>query len=819
LAGTASSAGTFRWAWERRFEVKAVGKFMADANGRLANWKDLSKPCTVVGTITSTDTQSGGNGAIRTAYFCDDLPVNDFEAGIFIISTAAYAPTADADFGARDETNGITMTAWHAAANKMAAGCAGSVVTDIAATTDWNGVGIHSVCRKNATEFEAYKGPVKKATIANTAAPLPHLQIYAMGQNQNGTVAPSTSQHSGWFLGHALTDAQRYVLHAAMMRLHQKMSGGDVDDQLPGYQPQNVTEYDYLVWGTTLNGAAAVYELKRQGKTVCPIGDRFDRRWGGMTTGGLGHMDSHALTSNQGLVRWMLRQCQDLEGKPAIKLDIQPRTMERVIQAMFDPTKPNGLDVPVFWSDGILSAFEDATGITIVTVDGRTFRGKRWLDCSDENTLVRALGITTTTMREAAGSGIDANNGVRAPVNEFFDHTGATMVIDPFVIPGVPASGLVAGVHGFASDLTVGAASPDVQGFNERIPVTDDPSILIPFPTTPPRGYSAATYELLGRQLALDPTIDLRDLFNLYGPIATTRHGHIYDLNNGPNAFSTDYLGDASANYIVGTYAQKAAIRLEIRNYMLGLFYYLQHDPDPRVPAALRTEARAYGMVSDHFCDPDWAAGEMPHWPNRTYVREPARLVSDFILTGEDCNTFDGTVPRSIKTISTITYPLDSHYVKRYAYDNNGTWETRVEGGFFVKSGGMDKTTPLPYEVCVPRRSESTRGLVGGIGLAVNHVAMGGARMELTAGQTSQSCACALMIAEEQGIDVQDVDYATLRARILATPTLTNETEPYLPQLGPIIYANHTIKKGRYGEGQDDSADGFEDDAAYLNAR
>lgn len=49
---------------------------------------------------------------------------------------------------------------------------------------------------------------------------------------------------------------------------------------------------------------------------------------------------------------------------------------------------------------------------------------------------------------------------------------------------------------------------------------------------------------------------------------------------------------------------------------------------------------------------------------------------------------------------------------------------------------------------------------MSGIGLSVNHVAMGGARMELTAGQTSQSCACALMIAEEQGIDVQDVDYA-----------------------------------------------------------
>lgn len=36
---------------------------------------------------------------------------------------------------------------------------------------------------------------------------------------------------------------------------------------------------------------------------------------------------------------------------------------------------------------------------------------------------------------------------------------------------------------------------------------------------------------------------------------------------------------------------------------------------------------------------------------------------------------------------------------------------------------------------------------------------------------------------------------------------LTNETAPYLPQLGPIFYASHTSETGRYDEGQDDHAD------------
>ncbi|OJF92667.1 hypothetical protein AX761_20925 [Rhizobium sp. 58] len=765
--------------WPR---IIGFGKYMADANGRLANWKDVSKPCALVGGLSSTDIQAAGAGTVRTAYYLDDLPVNDYEAGVYM--TGPGTANASVDFGARGSTNGITISGRNSTANTMAARCGGAIATTIGATTDWNGIGLHSVCRKNATEFEAYKGSVKKATITNAAATLERQLIVAFGQNQNGNFVASTNVHSAWFISRALTDAQRVVLDAAIERLHQKMAYGDLDDYLPGVQPASVSAYNYVIWGASAFGFVAAYELSRQGKSVAIVGDAFDRRLGGMSSGGLGFADIDAITSIQGLSRWVLRQCQVIEGKGTSVTTFQPQTFERVMRTMCDPARANGRNIPVFWSDGVKTASEDATGITINTEDGRSFRCKYAMECTDENTLIRALGISTFAGREAAGSGNDSYNGRRLLVNNFKNNAGTTIQVDPFITPGTPASGLLPGVHGLASAITTpeGGADDGVQAFNERVTLTNDPSIRVPFPATPPAGYSALNYEMIGRQFAIDPTITLAKLLK-YDAIMSTTHGFIFDCNNNEIAGqSTDFLGDASKNYVVGSRAAKLAIRNQIKNYILGLFYWLQYEPDARIPATVRTLALTFGLVANHYCDPDWASGQKPNWMHRTYVREPARLVTDYQIIGADMNAGDGTTPRSTKTVGVAVYSLDSHWLYRYAFDNAGTWEVRGEGNFIVSAGGVDKTTPIPYEACIPMRTQSKRVAVA-FGISANHVAFGSTRMEFSAMQAAQSLACALMIADEQGIDVQDVDYATLRTRILATATLANETAPYLPQM------------------------------------
>jgi hypothetical protein len=55
--------------------------------------------------------------------------------------------------------------------------------------------------------------------------------------------------------------------------------------------------------------------------------------------------------------------------------------------------------------------------------------------------------------------------------------------------------------------------------------------------------------------------------------------------------------------------------------------------------------------------------------------------------------------------------------------------------------------------------------------------------MELALATVGQGCGMAAAIAVEQNIDVQAVDYATLRTRLLASNVNPGETSPYLPQL------------------------------------
>jgi len=64
-----------------------------------------------------------------------------------------------------------------------------------------------------------------------------------------------------------------------------------------------------------------------------------------------------------------------------------------------------------------------------------------------------------------------------------------------------------------------------------------------------------------------------------------------------------------------------------------------------------------------------------------------------------------------------------------------------------------------------------------------DEMAFGAIRMEFQSSQFAQSMAVATAIAIESGnIDLQSVDYPTLRTRLLASPSYSGEVAPVLPQ-------------------------------------
>ena len=77
------------------------------------------------------------------------------------------------------------------------------------------------------------------------------------------------------------------------------------------------------------------------------------------------------------------------------------------------------------------------------------------------------------------------------------------------------------------------------------------------------------------------------------------------------------------------------------------------------------------------------------------------------------------------------------------------------------------RDSPVSYRSIVPKKEECSNLLVP-LCLSASHVAYGSIRMEPVFMILGQSAGTAAVMAMEEGIVVQDVDYTKLKARLLA---------------------------------------------------
>jgi hypothetical protein len=135
--------------------------------------------------------------------------------------------------------------------------------------------------------------------------------------------------------------------------------------------------------------------------------------------------------------------------------------------------------------------------------------------------------------------------------------------------------------------------------------------------------------------------------------------------------------------------------------------------------------------------------------------------------------------PKKDDAIAVSSFPIDSHDCRRIALPdgviNEGTiMPVRIPG----RRHGY--AYHIPYRAITPAASECTNLLVP-VALSATHVAYSSIRVEPTWMTTGQSAGIAAALAAKAGVSVQALDYAQLRARLLAQHQVLD-----LPVLAPL---------------------------------
>lgn len=506
---------------------------------------------------------------------------------------------------------------------------------------------------------------------------------------------------------------------------------------------------DIVVYGCTSGGVIAAIEARRLDRSVLLV--CTSSYLGGMTTNGLGWSDTGQHRAIGGLSREFYRRVKRHYDDPAVWIwskrpdratenfvdddamwQFEPKVAERIFE---DWVREAGVTVirdQPLRRDGKSVTRKGNRIVAFESKHGARFEGAMFIDATYEGDLMAEAGVSFTTGREANNQYGETLNGVQLKntTNHQF-----TLDIDPYRVPGDPASGLVPRISG-EKLAPHGSADKKIQAYTFRMCLTDVPANRVPFPK--PRGYDASQYTLLKRYM----DAGYRDFFRKFDRVPNGKT----DTNNY-GAFSFDNIGK-NYGYPTGTDTERAAIVAEHVTYQQGLLWFMANDPG--VPAETRAEMSKWGLCKDEFANNG-------HWPREFYVREGRRMVSDFVMAEPHLR---GAKPTP-KPIGMGSYNMDSHNVQRIV-DARGF--ARNEGNIEINPGGA---YPISYAAIIPKRNEASNLLVP-VALSASHIAYGSIRMEPVFMILGESAAAAASLAIAAGRPVQDVDYARLRARLSA---------------------------------------------------
>lgn len=510
---------------------------------------------------------------------------------------------------------------------------------------------------------------------------------------------------------------------------------------------EDLRRADVVIYGATSAGVAAAVQVSRMGHSVVLI--EPGKHVGGLTSGGLGFTDSGDKRAIGGIARefyqrirrhyddasaWTQEQSSDYPRyRPAddAMWTFEPKVAEQVFRRMLT-------EVRVELLQG--ERLNRSTGVMvvggriqqIVMESGLVLAGQQFIDATYEGDLMAAAQVKYTVGREANSVYGETLNGNQVRANTH-NHRFLKSV-DPFRVRGDRSSGLLPGIDAAGPGLE-GAGDHRVQAYCFRMCMSKSPQNRRPFPK--PDGYDERNYELLLRNFEAG---DLRV------PLSPDMMPNLKTDTNNNGAVSTDFLG-GNYDYPEADYVQREAIIRDHERYQKGLMWTLANHP--RVPASVRAEMAQWGLPLDEFTDND-------NWPHQLYIRESRRMVSDYVMTEQDCRR----ERMAADSVGLGSYNMDSHNVRRFVTADG---KVQNEGDVQVSPGGAYL---ISYRSVVPARGQ-VENLAVPVCLAASHIAYGSIRMEPVFMVLGQSAATASVLALRTGTSLQNVQYAELRARLL----------------------------------------------------
>ncbi len=508
-------------------------------------------------------------------------------------------------------------------------------------------------------------------------------------------------------------------------------------------------ETDVCIYGGTSGGIAAAVTVARSGLRVVVL--QPGKHIGGMTSGGLGWTDFGRKHVIGGLSRSFYQQVGRHYGL-AEEWQFEPGVAEAVYGRWVDE---HGIDVRC--CQFLDSVESDAQQLrAIVLLGGLRVTARLFMDCTYEGDLMAMAGADFHVGREANEVYGETLNGIQVRDMHQFG-----LAVDPYVVEGNPASGLLPQIED--TDLTPqqGRGDHRLQAYCFRMCMTDDPTLKIEWQK--PSNYDPAQYVLATRWFnsgggdpgntnhSADPVAHIRQSgvpgkFDIL-PNGTPGGFHKTDTNNH-GALSSDFIG-RSWDWPTTSYQQRESIFQAHVDYQRGLYWHLANDP--AIPARVRDAYSRWGLPSDEFTDTE-------HWPHQLYIRECRRLIGDYVITEHDCNAVS-VAPDSVGMGS---YTMDSHNCTRFVQLEDGRARVLNEGDVQIPP---TDPYPISYRCIVPRKGQ-TANLFVPVCFSASHISYGSARMEPVFMVLGESASLAARLCLEAGCNVQDLPYDELRPEL-----------------------------------------------------